>query len=377
VTGRAGRRTVRPCLLGILAAAISLLLSGCWTNGDVNHLALVFALGIDRQGAGVAVTASVGEIQVGQSGGMFGGGSWAQLGMNTLTAEAPTITGAAARLSTEAAGSLYLGSLRLLVVGAPLARAGVADTMAHLMRRPDVAKDVGVIGALPTARAVLTARFPGGLPGATFLFRNAEYATRTATTAAPVQLDTLFSQAYSPSQVPALPLYGSHPPGPDAVALRAGDRVAAVVNHQAAVFAAAAEHADPGDWAAVRLLPGQPAAILRLLGLRARGHLSRHGAEATVTLTGRVLLGGAAPTTMLGHDTPRLARRVNVALARIALSTFTALYADGVDVLDLGVKRPGVMAESTPTAAWRSAMRHLRLTVRAALTVQEGGPYAT
>jgi hypothetical protein len=373
---RKGRHAAR---LAAALAAIVVLLSGC--ADDIDKLYIGYAIGVDlAPGGKVHVSLVGGESQSGtvatSTGGGSGGSGGTELGQTDLDTTSDTLAHALDTLSLQTAGDLYLGSVRLVVIGAPLARHGLEKVAHGFVSRPEFTTHVDVIGSATTAADLLRANYPGGAAGATYVYKNAVDASQFLRSTAPLSMARLYAQAYSPSVVVRLPLYQVRPPGAHSVGLLVGDRMVDVIPRQDAVLALSAGERTAPDWVTLSLYPHEPSAVVYFANLHTKATLDPTTDTAHVVLTGIVHLGGEAPRTHSGGSATESYARVNQALAKRTVEALLPIYAHGVDVLGLGLQLPGARPENLPTPAWQALEKHLRLVVESRVDVEQGGPRA-
>ncbi|MBY0013360.1 Ger(x)C family spore germination protein [Paenibacillus typhae] len=140
---RAVRRTVNTLLPLML---ISMLLSGCWERQELNELAFVLALGIDKADEGYKITMQVviPSAISSQSGGGAGSGG---VPVASYSFTASTIYEALRKFNMTVSRSAYMGHIRVLVIGEPLAREGVGPTLDVLKRSREPRMDFYVMVA--------------------------------------------------------------------------------------------------------------------------------------------------------------------------------------------------------------------------------------
>lgn len=121
-------------LLGLL---ILLLLPGCWNRKELNTLAIVQAVGIDKTREGeilltvqILVPSAVKGATASQGGGGGGGGK----GVWTLTARGETVFDAFRNATFETERKLYLPHNKVLVIGEETAQSGIGPLLDFLHR---------------------------------------------------------------------------------------------------------------------------------------------------------------------------------------------------------------------------------------------------
>lgn len=111
---------------------------GCWSRKELNELAVVMALGIDKHEDGYAISAQV--LNSSETGSKHGG-SIGSLPVITYKSVGRTIPDALQRMLSMAPRMLYLSHLRVLVFGEELARQGVGDALDFISRNHELRTD--------------------------------------------------------------------------------------------------------------------------------------------------------------------------------------------------------------------------------------------
>jgi len=124
---------VRAAALALVVVLATTLLAGCWDRREIDRLAIIIGVGLDRRpdGSLLLVTQIVKPAAV-KAEGAAGMGSPRAV---SLVSSTGTSVAAAARALTQEAGRRpFWGHSRILVVGEDLAKAGLADVMDWLFR---------------------------------------------------------------------------------------------------------------------------------------------------------------------------------------------------------------------------------------------------
>ncbi|MEH7073519.1 Ger(x)C family spore germination protein [Neobacillus drentensis] len=117
------------------------ILSGCWNRRELNELAIVAALAIDKTGDNYLVTAQV--IDPGQVSTNGGGGGRAPV--TTYSEKGKHIFEAVRRMTTITPRKLYFSHLQMLVISEEVAREGMNNTLDFLTRDPEFRKDFYIV----------------------------------------------------------------------------------------------------------------------------------------------------------------------------------------------------------------------------------------
>lgn len=110
------KKIVRGVLRLMLALQFTVLLSGCWERKELNEVAFVLGIGIDKAEIGYTVSMQVvipSAISSQASGG--GGGNGVPVVVYKFTV--PTFYDAQRKLNLDSSRTSYLGHIRVLVIG--------------------------------------------------------------------------------------------------------------------------------------------------------------------------------------------------------------------------------------------------------------------
>lgn len=111
-------------------------LSGCWSSIELNELAIVTAMGIDKTEDGYLVS-----VQVLNSSELAGDARSGRTEVVTFRKSGATIAEAIRSLSTDVPRRLYVAHLREIVFGEEMARAGIAKPLDVLSRQKELRSD--------------------------------------------------------------------------------------------------------------------------------------------------------------------------------------------------------------------------------------------
>lgn len=129
--------------IGLILALLTLLpmMTGCWSRKELNDLALVLALGIDKHDQGYEVSVQV--LNPGEAGNRQGNGSGGGGGLPVITYQATgkTVPDALQRMHSMAPRRLYLAHIRVLVFGEEMARAGIGNALDFIARNHELRTD--------------------------------------------------------------------------------------------------------------------------------------------------------------------------------------------------------------------------------------------
>ncbi len=125
------------CLLCILP----LLLSGCWSKRELNELAIVVALGIDKVEDEFEITVQIvdpSEVSMRQA-------STQRTPVISYHSRGETIFEAIRKMTTIAARKPYFAHLQVVILGEDLAKEGISDSLDLIARDHEFRKDFDVI----------------------------------------------------------------------------------------------------------------------------------------------------------------------------------------------------------------------------------------
>ncbi|KOY81637.1 Ger(x)C family spore germination protein [Lysinibacillus macroides] len=140
-----------------LLCILTLLLSGCWSKRELNELAIVVALGIDKVEDHYEITVQIvdpSEISVRQV-------STQRAPVITYHAQGETIFEAIRKMTTVAARKPYFSHLQVVVLGEDLAKEGIDESLDLIARDHEFRNDFDVIMSYEaTAKEVLNILTP-------------------------------------------------------------------------------------------------------------------------------------------------------------------------------------------------------------------------
>lgn len=186
----------------ILIFGILLILGGCWSRRELNDIAIVLGLGIDRTGEEYSVSVQI--VNPGEIAARGGGGKGGVV--LTQSEKAGTLAEALRKITTKAPRKLNLAHLRVIIFGEELARAGIGKTLDFLSRNHEVRADFAVLVAkgLPAEKVLRVYTVSQEPIPANKIYKSLETteATRSGTTL--VSMDDLLSDIESKMKYPAL-----------------------------------------------------------------------------------------------------------------------------------------------------------------------------
>jgi len=111
------------------------VISGCWSRKELNKLAIVVGIGIDKQEGQYLISAqAVNPGEIGEKG-------HGEAPVTTYKIQAPTTSEALRKITTISPRRLYMSHLRVLIIGEDIAKQGMQDILDYFQRsyefRPD------------------------------------------------------------------------------------------------------------------------------------------------------------------------------------------------------------------------------------------------
>ncbi|MGE5485221.1 MAG: Ger(x)C family spore germination protein [Ignavibacteriales bacterium] len=164
-----GHRRARTTALGLIALLSALLVgcAGCWGSRDIEERAFVLMLGLDTSEEGVRVSAQVAVNERmagagaggGGDGGGGGGGGGGGEAVIVVHHDSESTSAGVNLLQDSTAHPVYLGHLKVVVVGQEFARQrGISEAIETLLRDPEVRGRVWIVQAGGRAEDLLRAK---------------------------------------------------------------------------------------------------------------------------------------------------------------------------------------------------------------------------
>jgi spore germination protein KC len=176
----------------------SLVLTGCWDRRELNDLAIVVGIGLDKVGNNIQVSAQiVNPSEVASS----KGGQGYSTPVSILTATESTVTEAIRKLSTIAPRRIYSAHLRVLVIGEELARQGIEKVMDGISRNREFRSDFYLIIAKGTsAENVLEILMPTEKIPANKMYKTLDLSEKVWAPTVKMPLDKILSDLSNPTK---------------------------------------------------------------------------------------------------------------------------------------------------------------------------------
>lgn len=190
------------------------LLTGCWSRKELNEIAIVTALGIDKSEDGYIIS-----VQIINPGEIAGKTSTGRTEVVRFTANAGTVFEALRELTTDVPRKLYLAHLREVVIGEPLAKEGIGKVLDFLSRDHELRTDfyLTVAKGSPASEILNVQTALEKIP-ANKLFSALENSEKNWARTKTVKLDELIDSIVSNGKEPVITgiyVYGDHEAGGD------------------------------------------------------------------------------------------------------------------------------------------------------------------
>lgn len=159
---------MRKALSLLIMGAILWCCSGCWSRTEIEQMAFISVIGVDKAGSGLLVSFQIIDPKAlakgGGGGGGAGGGTKA---INVISVKARDLPEALARLAEKSSKAIRLKQLSAIVMGEGLARSGLAPVLDFFTRHWEVRRSTWVLVARGQAREILQKGMPTGenVPG--------------------------------------------------------------------------------------------------------------------------------------------------------------------------------------------------------------------
>jgi len=189
------------CLKGAVVLLALTLAVGCWSKKELNELALVVAMGVDKADNGYMISVQI--VSPSQVVGKKNIGNRSPAVTYTMTG--PTIPEALRRMSRVSPRRLYLSHVRVMVFGEAVARDGLGDTLDFLSRNRDMRTDFYVMVARESKASEVLNIFSTIEPvPANKLFTSLRMTSRLWGSGEAVTLDDLLERITSPGFDPVI-----------------------------------------------------------------------------------------------------------------------------------------------------------------------------
>ncbi|RTR27131.1 Ger(x)C family spore germination protein [Robertmurraya yapensis] len=176
------------------------LLSGCWDKKELNEVAVVMGVGIDKVDKEYKITAQVIKPPTGEQAG--GGGS--ELPTWSVSATGRTVLGAIRNLNELSPRRLYFAHLQVIIFGDELAREGIAPAIAWFERDRDSRAGALLVVTKGTAEDLLNQKIELGNVSSKSMSELIERSTIRQISAMEIKLRDLMTILSTPGIEPVL-----------------------------------------------------------------------------------------------------------------------------------------------------------------------------
>ncbi|WP_255724626.1 Ger(x)C family spore germination protein [Shimazuella soli] len=174
-------------LLLILILIVSIMVTGCWSRKELNDIALVIGLGVDKVGDDYILSTQV--VDPGEIASKGGSG---RVPVITYKTRARTLIGAVRKLTSSTPRKLYLSHLRMFVIGESVVKDGVAPVLDFITRDHELRSDFFIIMTRDSrAQDVLTMVTPLEKVPSTYMYTMLNHAEKYWTAYTTQKIDQL------------------------------------------------------------------------------------------------------------------------------------------------------------------------------------------
>jgi len=128
-------------IIGLISIMILLISTGCWNRRELNEIALVVGMSIDKQEENYLVTVQV--VDPGEVASQKGGGG--RTPVTTYSSTGTHIFEAIRRMTTVTPRRLYFAHLQMFIVSEAIAKEGISNVLELIYRDPEFRKDFFIV----------------------------------------------------------------------------------------------------------------------------------------------------------------------------------------------------------------------------------------
>jgi spore germination protein KC len=187
-------------LLMVVFLTIVLILSGCWSRRELNDIALVIGLGVDKVDNEYLVSTQVVDpSEISQKGGS------GRAPVVTYKTRSHTLIGAIRQLTATTPRKLYLAHLRMLVLGESIVKEGIAPALDVISRDHELRSDFFIIMTKnSSAQDVLTMVTPLEKVPSSYMFNMLRHSERYWAPYSTLKIDQLDNQISGDGKEPVI-----------------------------------------------------------------------------------------------------------------------------------------------------------------------------
>lgn len=139
--------TERKLISWLISLIILMMVTGCWNRIELNELAVSVAMGMDKKGDQILISHQIvnpGAITT------KGGASTSAAPVALFKETGRTVQEADRKMTTKSTRKIYLGQLKILIIGEELAKEGMGEVLDHISRDHNFRNDFSVVVARGT-----------------------------------------------------------------------------------------------------------------------------------------------------------------------------------------------------------------------------------
>lgn len=205
------KRKISLCFMFLL---VIYFLTGCWSRTELNELAIVTAMGIDKSEEGYNVS-----VQIINPSELAGNAKSGRTEVVRFTQSGKTVTEAVRRLSTDIPRRIYVAHLSEVIFGEEIAKDGIAKALDVLSRQHEMRSDFYLTVARGSSAAdILDVQTAFSKVPADKIFSTLENSEKRWAATKTVTMDELISNIVSKGKEPVLMgvyVYGDRESGSD------------------------------------------------------------------------------------------------------------------------------------------------------------------
>lgn len=358
----------RPVAILLALAALLSGLAGCTAPHmvDVNKRILAFAVGIDAGDEPGTVTLSLQFFAVSPGDQESGPGRRFPI-VKTVTA--PSVGAGWTQLKNQLPGTMYKGTVELVVLGEELARSGVRTVMDDLLRHPLLPVNLDVAITRGTAHQFLTQEVREREGPAVFAVDMLAGPGKRS-----LDLWRMLDGALNSWGTTLVPALEQTETGINMAgyAVFQGDKMVRLLPADQAELLIASRRRHTADLQLAPLDEGKAPMTLHLTHFRIKSRLLPDGSTAHVAIAGTGVLVEGPDVTLAGVMDRELQKHAASTIRDRVLTTLKELYSDGVDVLNLSQQARRRTADGRIPPNWSEQVRQMRFQVTATGKIVHG-----
>lgn len=129
---------MRKTAMAIILMMLMLIQTGCWNAREINELAFVLSIGLDKAGDGFKVTAQIARPDIHSKTPSGGGGTEKQKPFWTVSSTGKTIFEAIRNMASISSRRIFWSHIKMIVISEQLARGNTLEIFDFLSRNPEL-----------------------------------------------------------------------------------------------------------------------------------------------------------------------------------------------------------------------------------------------